>query len=71
MDLEGVGEDDLSFQEHVKGINSELRRRQPDHTNIMDRMKCTLYKRVEYMSKPTEEVMEMFPFLQVPELVRS
>ncbi|KAG5268015.1 hypothetical protein AALO_G00207300 [Alosa alosa] len=35
----------------------------------MDRMRQTVYKRVEQMGKPTEEVMEMFPFLWVPELM--
>ncbi|XP_072557754.1 sterile alpha motif domain-containing protein 3-like isoform X2 [Paramormyrops kingsleyae] len=69
LDHDGVGEDDLSFREHINAMNNELCRRQPDFPNIMDRMKRTLYKRVEYMAKPTEEVMEMFPFLQVPELM--
>lgn len=71
MELESVGEDDLSFQEHLNTINNELRRRQPDLTQIMDRMKRTLCKRVEVTAKPTGEVMQMFPFFQIPELVRS
>ncbi|KAG5264064.1 hypothetical protein AALO_G00271730 [Alosa alosa] len=35
----------------------------------MDRMRQTVYKRVEQMGKPTEEAMEMFPFLWVSELM--
>ncbi|XP_060779795.1 sterile alpha motif domain-containing protein 3-like [Neoarius graeffei] len=69
VELESVGEDDLSFQEHLNAINNELRRRQPDLTQIMDRMKRTLYKRVEVTAKPTGEVMQMFPFFQIPELL--
>ncbi|KAL0993699.1 hypothetical protein UPYG_G00112010 [Umbra pygmaea] len=69
LDLEVVGEDELSFKEHISAINNELRRRQPDFLNIKDRMKRSLYHRVEHMGKPTEEVMEMFPFLQVPLLM--
>ncbi|KAL1005711.1 hypothetical protein UPYG_G00062730 [Umbra pygmaea] len=69
LDLEVVGEDELSFKEHISSINNELRRRQPDFLNIKDRMKRSLYQRVEHMGKPTEEEMEMFPFLQVPLLM--
>ena len=71
MELEVVGEDDHSFQEHINAINDELRHCQPDIPNIMDRMRWTLYKRVEHMGKPIEEVMGMFPFLRALELVSS
>ncbi|KAJ8009434.1 hypothetical protein DPEC_G00088830 [Dallia pectoralis] len=69
LDLEVVGEDELSFKEHINAINNELHRRQPDFLNIKDRMKRSLNQRVGHMGKPTEEVMEMFPFLQVPLLM--
>ena len=68
LELEVVGEDD---QVHINAIKDELRRRQPDIPIIMDRMRRTLYKRLEHMGNPTEEVMEMFPFLRVPELVSN
>ena len=71
LELEVVGEDDHSYQVHINAIKDELRRRQPDIPIIMDRMRRTLYKRRENMGHPTEEVMEMFPFLRVPELVSS
>ena len=71
LELEVVGEDDHSYQVHINAIKDELRRRQPDIPIIMDRMRRTLYKRRENMGNPTEEVMEMFPFLRVPELVSS
>lgn len=69
LNLENIGEDQLSFQEHITVINAELRKRQPDYTNIKNRMRCTLFKRVDLMTKSTREVMDMFPFLRVPQLV--
>lgn len=57
LELEAVGEEELSFTEHISAINNELCRRQPDFPNVKDRIKCSLYKRVVHMGKPTEEVM--------------
>ncbi|XP_051572586.1 uncharacterized protein LOC127451722 isoform X2 [Myxocyprinus asiaticus] len=67
--LENMGEDETSFQEHISAINTELRRGQPDYTEIKNHMRQTLFKRLELMEKPTKEVMDMFPFLGVPQLI--
>ncbi len=49
-------------------INAELCKRQPDYTNIKNRMRRTLFKSVDLMTKSTREVMDMFPFLGLPQL---
>ncbi|XP_051970250.1 uncharacterized protein LOC127634657 [Xyrauchen texanus] len=69
LDLEVMGEDETSFQEHINAITLELRKSNPSYSEVKNRMKRTLFKRVQIMDRPAAEVMEQFPFLGVPQLM--
>lgn len=69
LDLEVMGEDETSFREHINAITLELRKSNPSYSEVKNRMKRTLFKRVQLMDRPAAEVMEQFPFLGVPQLV--
>ncbi|XP_053364999.1 uncharacterized protein LOC128534552 isoform X2 [Clarias gariepinus] len=69
LDLEVMGEDETSFREHINAITLELRKSNPSYSEVKNRMKRTLFKRVQLMDRPAAEVMEQFPFLGVPQLM--
>ena len=64
-----IGEDDYSYQQHMTAIDSEMLKCRPNMDLLKDLMKRTLFRRVAQMKGPTAEVMGMFPFLKVPNLV--
>ncbi|XP_057214742.1 uncharacterized protein LOC130569246 [Triplophysa rosa] len=69
LDLEVIGEDETSFQEHINAVTLELRKSNPSYSEVKNRMKRTLFQRVQIMERPAAEVMEQFPFLGVPQLM--
>ncbi|KAL1022757.1 hypothetical protein UPYG_G00031920 [Umbra pygmaea] len=69
LDLEVMGEDETSFREHINAITLELRKSNPSYSEVKNRMKRTLFKRVQIMDRAAAEVMEQFPFLGVPQLM--
>nr|XP_055051239.1 sterile alpha motif domain-containing protein 3-like isoform X2 [Misgurnus anguillicaudatus] len=69
LDLEVIGEDETSFQQHINAITLELRKSNPNYSEVKNRMKRTLFQRVQIMERPASEVMEQFPFLGVPQLM--
>ncbi|XP_073671556.1 sterile alpha motif domain-containing protein 3-like [Paramisgurnus dabryanus] len=69
LDLEVIGEDETSFQQHINAITLELRKNNPNYSEVKNRMKHTLFQRVQMMERPASEVMEQFPFLGVPQLI--
>ena len=46
-----------SFKEHIKAINQEMRKKQPDYAQIKIKMRRTLFQRIEQMKGPTEKVI--------------
>ncbi|XP_041912167.1 uncharacterized protein LOC121677468 isoform X2 [Alosa sapidissima] len=60
LELDAVGEDDTSYQEHLNYILRELAKKQPNLAEIKIRMRRTLFKRIEAITLPTEKVMEIF-----------
>ncbi|XP_073719581.1 sterile alpha motif domain-containing protein 3 isoform X3 [Misgurnus anguillicaudatus] len=69
LDLELSGEEETSFQQHINAITLELRKSNPNYSEVKNRMKRTLFQRVQMMERPASEVMEQFPFLGVPQLM--
>ncbi|XP_076150074.1 sterile alpha motif domain-containing protein 3-like isoform X1 [Alosa pseudoharengus] len=69
LEMEAVGEDDTSYQEHLNFILRELAKKQPNLAEIKIRMRRTFFKRIEAMTLPTKKVMEIFPFLGIPQLM--
>ncbi|XP_051952975.1 uncharacterized protein LOC127622885 [Xyrauchen texanus] len=69
LDLEVMGEEETSFQEHINAITLELRKSNPSYSEVKNQMKRTLFKRVQIMDRPAAEVIEQFPFLGVPQLM--
>ncbi|KAL2083719.1 hypothetical protein ACEWY4_021492 [Coilia grayii] len=63
-------EDDTSYAEHMKFIAQEMRKATPNIQQIKLRMRRTLFQRAADMARPTAAVMERFPFLGNPMLLR-
>jgi hypothetical protein len=64
------GEDDRSIERHLDDINTELAKLRPDFAVIKEKIKATLVTRSKIVEEPLNTVLEKFPWLTNPKLVK-
>ena len=66
-----VGEDERSIASHVRALTEEVEKTRPNMEMLQQKMTKTLtYRKKFIQDHTTREVMEEFPCLRIPKMVR-